>query len=247
MAARSRVRRASGLATKDVGYPYGAIWSVVPDPDHLAGDVLHQRYQGTRITLGILPTGVDQASIFWSTPTKRLASVVAAGPKAWVIGARPLAGGFRALVERVAEQGILEASYRDVVVRSPVLVDGRFGLALIGDAAHAMSPQLGVGASLALADAWSLAACLRAHPHDLPLSLREHAGSRAAHVRYYTWCSRFMTPVFQSDLVPIGWGRDAMMGPIGRIPWVRHQFVKMLMGAQTSPWSTWELPDSAGN
>ena len=51
-----------------------------------------------------------------------------------------------------------------------------------------------------------------------------------------------MTPVFQSDLVPLGWGRDALFGPIGRIPWVRHQFVKMLMGAQTSPWSVWESP-----
>ena len=34
--ARSRLRRWSGLARKDVGYPYGALWCVVPDPDHLA-------------------------------------------------------------------------------------------------------------------------------------------------------------------------------------------------------------------
>ena len=239
--ARSRIRRVSGLASKDVGYPYGAIWTVVPDPDHLAGDVLHQRYDGTRITLGVLPTGIDQASLFWSTPTKRLAAVVAEGPAAWVERARPYAGRLRPLVERAAAEGILEASYRDVVVRSPVLVRGASGLVLIGDAAHAMSPQLGLGASLALADAWSLAACLRAHPRDLARALQEHAADRAAHVRYYTWCSRFMTPVFQSDLVPIGWGRDALLGPIGRIPWVRHQFVKMLMGVQTSPWSTWTL------
>ena len=80
-----------------------------------------------------------------------------------------------------------------------------------------MSPQLGLGASLALADAWTLAACLRAQPGDLAGALQAHARSRAAHVRWYTGCSRFMTPVFQSDLVPIGWARDAFFGPAGRV------------------------------
>lgn len=75
------------------------------------------------------------------------------------------------------------------------------------------------------------------------MALEVHARDRAAHVRYYTWCSRFMTPVFQSDLVPIGWGRDALIGPIGRVPWVRRQFVRTLQGAQTSPWTSWALPD----
>jgi 2-polyprenyl-6-methoxyphenol hydroxylase-like FAD-dependent oxidoreductase len=235
--ARSRIRHVSGLATKDVGYPYGAIWSVVPDPEHLAGDALIQRYGDTRIILGVLPMGVGQASLFWSVPTRRLAAAVAAGPAAWVETARPFAAHLAPLVERAAVEGILEARYRDVVVRSPVVVRGGFGLALIGDAAHAMSPQIGLGASLALADAWSLASSLRRYPRNLALALQSHADGRRAHVRYYTWCSRFMTPVFQSDLVPIGWGRDALLGPIGRIPWVRRQFVTTLMGIRTSPWS----------
>jgi hypothetical protein len=48
-----------------------------------------------------------------------------------------------------------------------------------------------------------------------------------------------MTPVFQSDLVPVGWARDALFGPVGRIPWVRRQFVEIELGRQTSPWTTW--------
>lgn len=239
---RSAIRQRLGLASKDREYGFGGIWSVVPDPDHLAGDVLHQRYDGPRITLGVLPTGTDQASLFWSCPTPLLGAMVEAGPAAWIDAARPYAGHLTELVERAATVGILEARYRDVVVRSPYTVAGRYGSVLIGDAAHAMSPQIGLGASLALADARSLAAAMRVNPHDLPRALELHARARAAPVRYYTWCSRLMTPVFQSNLVPLGWARDAFLGPIGRIPWVRRQFVTTLMGIRTSPWTMWR-PD----
>ena len=245
--ARSRIRRLTGLASKDVGYPYGAIWSVVSDPERLAGDALTQVYRDTRITLGILPTGIAQACIFWSLPTPRIETVLAAGPDAWIRTAQPFAGRLAQLVERAAVNGIMGARYRDVVVRSPVLLADRAGVVLIGDAAHAMSPQLGLGASLALADSWALAACIRAHPNDLPRGLQVYGASRAAHIRYYTWCSRLMTPVFQSNLVPLAWGRDALFEPIARIPWVRGQFVTTLMGSRTSPWSFWRSPALSRN
>lgn len=240
--ARSRIRRISGLTKKDVGYPYGVIWSVVPDPDRIAGDTLTQRYRDTRVTLGILPIGVDQACIFWLIRSRQIAEALAAGPAAWVDLARPMAGEFEPLVERAASGAIMGARYRDVVVRSPVHANDAAGLVLLGDAAHAMSPQMGLGASFALADAWALATCLRRRPKSVSSALVDYASSRAAHVRYYTWCSRLMTPVFQSDLVPIGWARDALMEPIARIPWVRGQFVTTFMGARTSPWTFWRPP-----
>jgi 2-polyprenyl-6-methoxyphenol hydroxylase-like FAD-dependent oxidoreductase len=240
--ARSRVRHLSGLAGKDVGYPYGAVWCVIPDPDRLNGDVLVQRYGDTRRTLGLLPTGVGETSIFWSVPTRQIAAVVARGVAAWQEVARPYAGELAPLVDRVGAGDLLAARYRDVVVRSPVLVRRGFGLVLLGDAAHAMSPQLGLGANLALADAWTLAASVRRHRGDLAAGLEAHAASRRAHVRWYTWCSRLMTPVFQSDLVPIGWARDLLLEPVARIPWVRRQFVTTLLGVRTSPWTEWRLP-----
>ena len=240
--ARSRIRRLSGQTKKDVGYPYGVIWSVVPDPERIAGDTLTQRYRGTRVTLGILPTGVAQACIFWLIRSRQIPEALSAGPAAWVDLARPLAREFGPLLERVAGGTIMGARYRDVVVRSPVLANDTAGLVLLGDAAHAMSPQLGLGASFALADAWALAMCLRRRPRDLSGALQAYASSRAAHVRYYTWCSRLLTPVFQSDLVPIGWARDALMEPIARIPWVRGQFVTTFMGGRTSPWTSWRPP-----
>jgi 2-polyprenyl-6-methoxyphenol hydroxylase-like FAD-dependent oxidoreductase len=237
---RSLIRRTLRLASLDVGYPYGAIWNVIPDPDRLAGDTLWQRYAGTRVTLGILPTGIGQASIFWSQRVRDLAATLEAGPDAWLRRARPHAGPFAALVERVADAGLVGARYRDVVVPRPFRIADGHAVVLVGDAAHAMSPQLGMGASLALADAWSLARSLRAHPGRLDRALDAHRRSRAAHVAWYTWLSRFMTPVFQSDLVPLGWARDLTFPVALRIPWVRRQFATILRGVQTTPWSRWE-------
>jgi 2-polyprenyl-6-methoxyphenol hydroxylase-like FAD-dependent oxidoreductase len=236
--ARSRVRRNLGIARKDVGYPYGAMWAVVPDPDGIAGDVLYQRYRDTRSTLGVLPTGTGQGSIFWSMRTRVMDDAVRAGPGPLIEAMLPLAGDRSPLVARIADTGILGASYRDVVVPRPVVVAGRFGAALVGDAAHAMSPQLGMGASLVLADAWCLADSVAREP-NLASALERHARERRAHIRWYTWLSRFMTPVFQSDLVPIGWARDLTFGPAARVPWVRRQFAQILLGEQTSLWSRW--------
>jgi 2-polyprenyl-6-methoxyphenol hydroxylase-like FAD-dependent oxidoreductase len=236
--ARSAIRRSLGIAAKDVRYPYGALWAVVPDPDGLAGDVLFQRYRDTRTTLGVLPTGVGQASVFWSIRSRDIDAAVAADPGPIVDRMAAIAGPMEPLVERVRAAGLLGATYRDVVVPNPIVVAGRTGLALVGDAAHAMSPQLGMGASLALADAWSLASAL-AEQADVAAALVRYSADRRAHVRWYTWLSRFMTPVFQSDLVPIGWARDLTFGPAANMPWVRAQFAQILLGEQTSPFTLW--------
>jgi hypothetical protein len=58
-------------------------------------------------------------------------------------------------------------------------------------------------------------------------------------VRWYTWLSRIMTPVFQSDLVPLGWARDLVFGPAANLAFVRQQFASILLGEQTSPFTRW--------
>jgi 2-polyprenyl-6-methoxyphenol hydroxylase-like FAD-dependent oxidoreductase len=236
--ARSRIRRQLGLATKDVRYPYGALWTVVADPDGLVPDALVQRYRDTRCMLGFLPTGIGEVSIFWSIRNRDAEAAIAAGPAWFVERAAPFAPDFVPLLDRVKDSPILGAAYRDVVVPRPSALIGRAGVALVGDAAHAMSPQLGMGASLALADAWSLAASLRGRA-TLAEALDAYGRDRRAHVRWYTWLSRLMTPVFQSNLVPLGWARDLAFGPAARLGIVRAQFADILLGEQTSPFTRW--------
>ncbi len=238
---RSRVRRSMNVASRDHAYDYGALWTIVDDPAELCADELYQCLRGTRRYLGVLPTGLGKVSLFWSERGSAMEGVLARGLPAWRDAARPLAGPMAPLLDRVDH--LLPASYRDVVVRTPYKIAGPGAAVLVGDAAHAMSPQLGTGTSLALADAWTLHHCLARHD-SLPAALAAYAAARAAHVRWYQWWTRLMMPVFQSGLTPLAWPRDLLAPHVMKVPWVRHQTVTTLLGDRTSPWSTWPLPEA---
>ncbi len=242
---RSPVRRSMAVAVRDHAYDYGALWTIVDDPDELCADELYQCLRGTRSYLGVLPTGRRQVSVFWSERGSEMERTVSRGLTAWRDAARPLAGPMAPLLDHVDH--LLPASYRDVVVRTPFRIadphDGRAGAAVLtGDAAHAMSPQLGTGTSLALADAWTLHHALATQP-SVAAALPAYAAARAAHVRWYQWWTRLMMPVFQSGLTPLAWPRDLLAPHVMRVPGMRHQAVTTLLGDRTSPWSTWALPE----
>jgi 2-polyprenyl-6-methoxyphenol hydroxylase-like FAD-dependent oxidoreductase len=233
---RSRVRWSMDVTVRDTVYGYGALWAIVDDPDETATDTLFQCLRGTSAYLGVLPTGRGRTSLFWSVRTREMAATVAAGLPAWRDRAREYAG----LLDRVEE--LLPATYRDVVVRSSYRLAGaRSGAVLVGDSAHAMSPQLGTGTSLALADAWTLAHVL-ATERDLATALQAYERARAAHLRWYQWTTRLMMPVFQSDLAPLAWPRDALAPLLARVPGVPALLVGTLCGDRTSPWTQWRLP-----
>ena len=80
-----------------------------------------------------------------------------------------------------------------------------------------MSPQLGTGTSLALADAWTLHHAL-ATASDLPRRAVGVRRGRAAHVRWYQWWTRLMMPVFQSGLTPLAWPRDLLAPYVIKVP-----------------------------
>lgn len=147
-------------------YPWGAMWCLVQAENWPHHDSLQQRYGGSREMIGLLPVGrrADREgrwlTFFFSLPggdvdafdASALATLRHRVQALWP-QALPLLSDIR------APEQLQRARYRDVVLHRPTL--GR--LVFIGDAAHAMSPQLGQGVNMALMDAAALADSLHEH------------------------------------------------------------------------------------
>jgi 2-polyprenyl-6-methoxyphenol hydroxylase-like FAD-dependent oxidoreductase len=201
-------------------YPWGALW-FIGERGAIDPGMLDQVVDGTRFLAGVLPTGPEQVSLFFSVRADRPRDCLRHGLDAWraELARHP---GAAALAEQVHDPAQLqEARYHDVVM--PRFHDGN--VVYLGDAAHAMSPQLGQGANLALLDAAALADALRAGE-----GIAGYTRRRRAHVRFYAFASRWMTPFFQSGRDRLAPPRDLLLGPAARIPFVGRQMVRTMAG-----------------
>jgi 2-polyprenyl-6-methoxyphenol hydroxylase-like FAD-dependent oxidoreductase len=99
----------------------------------------------------------------------------------------------------------------------------------LGDAAHAMSPQLGQGANLALWDAMVLGDAIAMHER-LPEALDAYSRLRRSHLRYYQFVTRWVTPFFQSNATPLGWMRDWGFPMAMKLPFARRLMVRSMCG-----------------
>ena len=170
--------------------------------------------------LGFLPTGVGPegriplTSLFWSLPRDGLLPWREKGLTAWkkeILALEPAAEELVDQIERVDQ--VLFAPYFDVVMKRPY----QGPVVFLGDSAHATSPQLGQGCNLALVDAWALSLVLN-DCDSIAEGLASYARVRKAHLGYYQWASRALTPFFQSHSVILPWLRDRFMGLACRIP-----------------------------
>ena len=223
-------------------YPWGALWSMLPST--VESSELRQWYRGCREMFGLMPTGCTHqarqqplTSLFWSLPLSEHATWQASGLEVWKTRVRNLAGEpAEAYLQQIDDPAQLTlAAYADV--RMQRWHDGR--VLAIGDCAHAMSPQLGQGANMALVDAAALADALGnaadepQQGHDWSATFTHYGDTRRDHLRYYRQASRLLTPLFQSNSNTLAVLRDIALMLARHNHFGRQHAVSTLVGARS--------------
>lgn len=243
----SLLRAALGDSVQlDRPYPWGALWCLLPTTDWPWPDELRQRYRRAGQMLGMLPVGTRpgdaqaRMSFFWSMYGAEFERWRAQPLDDWRVQLEQLWPQFAAQAQLLHSHDQLAiARYRDVRMGRHWHHDR---LLLIGDAAHAMSPQLGQGVNMALLDALVLRDALRGDS-SMQAALAHFAGQRRRHVWIYQFWSRWLTPLFQSHGHTLAALRDLFFHPLGRLPGGRRTMLRVLTGTRQGVWGAVSLPD----
>jgi 2-polyprenyl-6-methoxyphenol hydroxylase-like FAD-dependent oxidoreductase len=240
--ARSRLKAFARVPVEPRPLAYGAFWSTLAwrgadfDPN-----ALQQRYRGASVMIGILPIGRPaagdaelQAAFFWSLKPASADRVRERGLAAWKAEVSAHWPQTCAYLDQIADFGQLTlARYGHHTLPYPA---GR-GLAVIGDAAHSTSPQLGQGANMALLDAAALAHALASTP-DMETALDAYCRARRWHVRLFQMLSLAFTPFYQSDSVMIPLLRDTLVATLAKVPPAPRLLASMVAGTTVDPFGS---------
>ncbi|MFO1518307.1 MAG: NAD(P)/FAD-dependent oxidoreductase [bacterium] len=230
--ARSALRDSLGIVKKSEEYPWGALWWIGIDRDRRFKDCLFQVVEGTEKMVGFLPTGLSLAdrkplvSFFWSVHQRERNFLENYDLRKWKKEVLRLVPKAQELMDQINHPGQLTyAPYFDVVMKpwhTPNVI-------VIGDAAHAMSPQLGQGVNLGLYDAMVLGECFR-EKKDIKEAFAIYSRLRRHHLRFYQFITRWLTPFFQSSHTSLGWLRNSSFQVFNGIAPIRKQMIRSMAG-----------------
>lgn len=234
--ARSAISARMGGERTDLAW--GALWTTVPWPGApFDPAALQQVYLGASRMLGVLPCGVRPgetaplATFFWSLKTEIWPEWHARGLDVWKEHCLRLWPELTPVMDAITDREQMTlASYGHQTIGRPVADR----LAVIGDAAHSTSPQLGQGVNMGLLDAQALADALIRH-RDLPTALSAYAAARRWHVRLYQALSLGFTPFYQADGRVLPWVRDHVLGKVARLPLAPRLLAATVSGLLLDP------------
>lgn len=237
---RSKLRRRARRPSEPRPLAYGAFWASLGWRGHgFDPHALLQRYDRASVMIGVLPIGrpavgsEPMAAFFWSLKPGDADAVRAAGIDAWkerVAGLWPACGVYLDQVDDFDQLTL--ARYGHHTLGHP---DGP-RLAVIGDAAHSTSPQLGQGANMALLDAAALAHAVEGAV-SIPAALDAYCRTRRRHVRTFQALSYMFTPFYQSDSTLLPLLRDRLVATVARVPPAPRLLASMVSGTLVDPFS----------
>lgn len=227
--ARSFVRESAGIETRERAYEQTAfVTHLQPERPHR--HTAWQRFLKTG-PLGMLPLSDGRVSIVWSTSVEQAEwamtatddelSAAVSQASDYVLGNLQVAGprGTFPLIARHAEHYV------------------KAGVALVGDAAHAVHPLAGQGANLGMQDAAALAEVLRQalgqgeHPGDRPVLRRyerRRKGANSTMLHFMTGLNR----LFATDSALLQELRTTGMRLFNRSGPLRERVVGVALGAK---------------
>lgn len=245
--ARSVLRARCEVPGEPRPLAYGAFWASLDwCGEGFDAHALTQRYDKASVMIGVLPIGrverdgPRKAAFFWSIKPNEAPAVQARGLAAWK--------------ERIIALWPQCAAYTDQISSFEHLTLARYGhhtlarpigsrLAIIGDAAHSTSPQLGQGANMALLDAKALAHALDSSA-DMESALLAYMAARRRHVRVFQMLSRMFTPFYQSDSTLLPFMRDRLVATLARIPPGPQILASLVAGAVVDPFGSIGLKEA---
>ena len=223
----SWVRKQAGITTQGWEYDQTAVITVVKTERHHR-DTAWQRFTPEG-PLAFLPLGEGHSSIVWSVSPEHARALLALEEDTFM---EELAQSFEGVLGKVtwmAERGAfpLRLQHARRYIRP--------GLALVGDAAHAIHPLAGQGVNLGLADAATLAEVVL----DAARRKRD-IGSLAVLRRYERWrksdniammaAMDGFKRLFGSELLPVRLARNAGLTLTDMLPPLKNGFIHHAMG-----------------
>jgi ubiquinone biosynthesis UbiH/UbiF/VisC/COQ6 family hydroxylase len=221
----SRVRSQLGLAADEA--PYGetaVVANFETEQEH--GAVARQWFRADGV-LAWLPLPGRRISIVWSAPASVADALVALDGAA--LTQRVREAGDSALGEMRLIPGVARFDLRSIRVRDPVAP----GVALIGDAAHAVHPLAGQGVNLGFQDARVLAGVL-AHRSDLERPgdarvLRRYARERREDVTAMHFVTDGLDKLFATGNPGVRMLRNLGLRLVESQPWIRDALADRAM------------------
>lgn len=232
--ARSKLRNDFSITKFDQPQKWGAVWSLLDVVDQKYNASILHNYKGTAQMLGFMSIGrltkeaPKKINFFWSIKMSEKDKWLNQSEEEWKSEILRLAPEHKDILSGLKKDNCIIAPYHDAFL-SPQYQNGVF---FIGDAAHAMSPQLSAGTNLSLLDAWLLSLEL-AKSDDLDKVAKEFYRLRKSQLKYYYKVSKLVTPLFQSDY-KLAWVRNNFMGTLLKIPGPKQIFRDTLLGRRKS-------------
>lgn len=241
---RSRLRSALPGTREPKQLAYGAWWAALDRRPGFDDNALTQRYRRANVMIGVLPigrvqpAGTARTAFFWSLKPGTAVAVRSAGLERWKEEVAGLWPQVQPYLDQIASfDDLTLASYGHHTLGQPA----SRSLAVIGDAAHSTSPQLGQGANMALLDAWALARAID-QSGTLGAALEAYCSARRWHVRLFQALSAAFTPFYQSDSTLLPLVRDLVVAPISKTPPAPRLLAAMVSGTLLDPITALDLP-----